>query len=51
MTDLVQKVSPEGRMWTFGYDTLGDLMSVTGGDWPHLSARHAVGWFGRGGPV
>ncbi|ADB29853.1 YD repeat protein [Kribbella flavida DSM 17836] len=27
--ELARKVSPEGRTWTFGYDTLGNLTSVT----------------------
>ncbi|MFI6833788.1 DNRLRE domain-containing protein [Kribbella sp. NPDC050241] len=27
--ELIRKVSPEGRTWTFGYDPLGNLTSVT----------------------
>src|SRR6266508_3163638 len=29
LADLIAKQSPEGRRWTFGYDTEGDLTSVT----------------------
>jgi RHS repeat-associated protein len=29
IADLIAKQSPEGRLWTFGYDTEGDLTSVT----------------------
>jgi RHS repeat-associated protein len=29
IADLIGKVSPEGRTWTFGYDTAGNLTSVT----------------------
>jgi RHS repeat-associated protein len=29
LADLITKQSPEGRRWTFGYDTEGDLTSVT----------------------
>jgi YD repeat-containing protein len=29
IADLIAKQSPEGRRWTFGYDTEGDLTSVT----------------------
>jgi RHS repeat-associated protein len=29
IADLVSKRSPEGRLWTFGYTTEGDLASVT----------------------
>jgi RHS repeat-associated protein len=32
IADLIGKVSPEGRTWTFGYDTVGDLTSVTDPD-------------------
>ncbi|MFI7067417.1 DNRLRE domain-containing protein [Kribbella sp. NPDC050124] len=27
--ELIRKTSPEGRVWTFGYDPLGNLTSVT----------------------
>ncbi|WP_053204941.1 DNRLRE domain-containing protein [Jiangella muralis] len=29
VADLTGKVSPEGRTWSFGYDTVGNLTSVT----------------------
>lgn len=29
VADLVEKVSPEGRRWTFGYDAFGNLTSLT----------------------
>ena len=28
-SDLYRKTSPEGRAWQFGYDTFGNLKSVT----------------------
>jgi YD repeat-containing protein len=29
VADLVAKTSPEGRRWGFGYDSVGNLTSVT----------------------
>jgi RHS repeat-associated protein len=42
VADLIEKVSPEGRKWTFGYDQSGNLTSVTdpNGNAPGVSPGH-----------
>jgi RHS repeat-associated protein len=42
IADLASKTSPEGRRWTFGYDTAGNLTSVTD---PAGNATPTVGDF------